>query len=545
MDAFLHFAADNLPDLWSATGRHIFLTGTATFIATLAGIPLGIACYSLRPLRGPVLGIASIMQTIPSLAMLGILLSLTGQIGVVPAVTALMLYAILPITRNTTTGLDGVPAGAKEAARAMGMTPPQLLTRVELPLALPVIIAGIRTAAVIGVGIATLSTYIGAGGLGDFIKSGLAMRNNYYILLGTIPAALLALLVDFAIWSIERGITHLPSAKRTALNLLMKRASIVPFALLVFLGIASATVPLTEEERVAAGEAAAGRIGDPGTIRIGSKVYPEQVLLAEITSQLVENRTKLTVERLLGLGGTIVCHEAMVQDELDLYIEYTGTGYAAVLNRDKIIEPRYGTSIGAYDAYAAVKKGYREKFGLVWLEPFGFENTYVMTVRRDAAAQRGWKKVSDLADNAKNLVAGVTSEFHNRQDGYPGLADRYGMRFGAVKDLEFAMMYEALRQGQVDVISGFSTNWQLEKYDLVPLRDDRRFFPPYDAAPVVRRAFLDKHPEVRKVLSLLAGSIDNETMRRLNLNMKETGSEKAVAETFLRSRDLLITGKEH
>lgn len=201
--AWAEFLAERLPDLWSQTGRHLMLTGTATCIAVVIGLPLGILCSRVRSMRGPVLGAVGILQTVPSLAMLALLLLMTRKIGTAPAIVALTLYALLPIVRNTVTGLENVPDYLIEASRGVGMTDGQRLLRVELPLALPMIVAGIRTAAVIGVGITTLSTYIGAGGLGDFIKRGLAMWDVGLIALGVVPAIGLALLVDFTIWCVE------------------------------------------------------------------------------------------------------------------------------------------------------------------------------------------------------------------------------------------------------------------------------------------------------------------------------------------------------
>jgi len=202
-NSLITFLIDRLPELWLRTGEHLILTGVSTIAAILAGIPLGIVASRAPKLRGTIMGAIGILQTIPSLAMLAILLALLNKIGAIPAIIALILYALLPIVRNTLAGLEGVSAETIEAADGIGMTERQSLWMVKIPLAMPVIIAGIRTAAIVGVGIATLSAFIGAGGLGQFINRGLALSNTNLILLGAIPAAMLALVVDFSIGAAE------------------------------------------------------------------------------------------------------------------------------------------------------------------------------------------------------------------------------------------------------------------------------------------------------------------------------------------------------
>ena len=191
------FVVERLPELYLRTGEHLMLTGCSSGAAVLIGIPLGIVVFRNSWLRNPAMGVIGILQTIPSLAMLAFLLALLHRIGALPAIIALTLYALLPIVRNTLTGLEGVSPQVMEAAKGIGMTHGQRLRLVRIPLAVPVIVAGIRTATVVGVGIATLSAFIGAGGLGQFINRGLALSNTRLILLGAIPAALLALMMDF------------------------------------------------------------------------------------------------------------------------------------------------------------------------------------------------------------------------------------------------------------------------------------------------------------------------------------------------------------
>ena len=244
-----------------------------------------------------------------------------------------------------------------------------------------------------------------------------------------------------------------------------------------------------------------GRVRSAEQVTVGSKNFTEQEIVAEIVAQLIETHTDLQVVRKFGLGGTGVCHAALAAGELDLYVEYTGTALLDVLEHDRIRHPD--------EAFQHVWQAYRSQFDLEWLPPAGYISTYAITVRAAQADAEGWETISDLAQAAPGLEAGFTSEFVERPDGYPGLQQAYGLSFGTVVDLHPGLMYQAVSDGQVDVISGFSTDGRIVAYELRMLRDDRGFFPPYDAAPVVRGSLLRAHPELRAALVPLAGTIDD------------------------------------
>lgn len=244
------------------------------------------------------------------------------------------------------------------------------------------------------------------------------------------------------------------------------------------------------------------------TFRIGSKNFTEQEILGELVAQLLERGTDLNIERRFGLGGSDICHAALLNGELDCYVEYTGTGLLNILKREVI-----GNADRAYRTVAA---GYRKQFDLEWLPPIGFNNTYAIAVRADDAQAHGWKTISDLAAVADELRGGFTAEFMERPDGYPGLAEKYDFTLGRTVDLDPGLMYDALADGQVDVICAFATDGRIAEYRLVVLEDDRAFFPPYDAAPVVRSESLAAHPRVREVLASLAGTINDDDMRQMN-----------------------------
>ena len=522
------YVADRLPELWLRTGEHLMLTGFSTGIAILIGVPLGIIIFRSAWLRGPIMGLVGILQTIPSLAMLVFLLALLQKIGALPALIALTLYALLPIVRNTLTGLEEVSPQVIEAATGIGMTEYQRLRLVRLPLAAPMIVAGIRTAAVVGVGIATLSAFIGAGGLGQFINRGLALYNTRLILLGAVPAALLALIVDFSIGAFEWGLR--PERKKNQKGpvkaLIRPLALMMPLLLIVAGMLSYFTKPLAGLQPEALPEI------PTRTIRIATKNFTEQLILGEIMAQLIEARTDLTVERRFNLGGTMICHSALVHGEIDLYAEYTGTGLTAILKHPVISNPD--------EALCHVRKAYQERFGAQWLKPFGFNNTYAITVRATDAKRYGWTRISDLQKAAPELRAGFTAEFSERPDGYPGLRQIYGLRFSEVRDMDPAIMYEALGKGEMDVICAFATDGRIAAYNLETLEDDRRFFPPYHAAPVIREKILKEHPGLRNILALLEGLLDDVTMQSLNFKVDGKGYSPAqVAKSFLKSQGLI------
>ena len=269
------------------------------------------------------------------------------------------------------------------------------------------------------------------------------------------------------------------------------------------------------------------------TVRIGSKNFTEQEILAELVAQLIERHTDLRVERTFGLGGTGVCHAALVAGELDIYVEYTGTALLNVLKHE--------VRTNADDVYQIVAKAYRERFELEWLPPMGFNNAYAITVRATHADEHGWQAISDLGNVADRLSAGFTAEFMERPDGYPGLRRAYGFDFGRTADLDPGLMYKALADGQVDVICAFATDGRIAAYNLRVLLDDSSFFPPYDAAPVIRSALLRDHPEVRHALAALAGTISDQTMRKLNYAVDEMGRKpSSVAGEWIESRTVGI-----
>lgn len=480
---------------WLAHGRetagllmqHLSLVLVSTAAAIVVGVPAGVAVARRPRLGRAVLAAASAAQTVPSLALLGFLLPLplVGGIGPRTALVALWIYALLPIMRTTVTGLRTIDPNVIEAGVAMGMTRRQLLRLVELPLALPSIIAGIRVATVIGVGTATIAAAIGAGGLGEYIFRGLAMVDTTTILAGAIPAAALALAADGALAWMEH-------------RLRLGRVRLRPLA-----WVTAAAALL-----VAVGGAAVSARSSGSAIVVGSKNFTEQVILGELVAQAVEREGAAQVVRKLNLGGTFVCDRALRAGDLDVYVEYTGTAVTAVYHETV---PRDSTR-----AFERARELYAES-GLTAGRPLGFDNTFTVLVRRRDAEALGLRTIEDLRGPMGRWTPGFGHEFLQREDGYPGLVRTYGLRFGAApRAMDLSLIYRALAEGQVDVIAGDATSALIQALDLAPLSDTRHYFPPYDAVPVVRTATLLREPAVGRALTRLAGRVSANDMRAMN-----------------------------
>jgi osmoprotectant transport system permease protein len=515
------FLLHNRGEVFALTLEHLFLVGLSTGIAILVGVPLGIMLTRWPAVSKPVLGFANIMQTVPSLALFGFLIPLNiylfhvrivGGIGARTAIVALVLYALLPIIRNTYTGIRGVDPAIREAGRGMGMTNRQLLFQVEVPLSLGVIIAGVRVAAVISVGTATIAAAIDAGGLGRYIFRGLRMNDNTLILAGAVPAALMALVADFLLGWVERLFSGGVAGRFRG-----RRAAWASLLLLLPLGVwAALTIHPGETE---------------GRIAVGSKDFTEQIILGEVLAEVIESKAGLKVERRFDLGGNLA-HEALVAGEIDAYVEYTGTALTAILRRPPLADPD--------EVYRRVKEDYAKKLGIEWTEPLGFNNTFAILIRGEDARRLNLKTITHAARHAPRWRAGFGQDFMSRPDGYPGFARTYAVKFAELREMDLSLTYRALVEGQVDLIAGNSTDGLIPRHDLFQLMDDRRYFPPYDAVPIVRQETLRRYPEVRDALRTLGGLISVEEMRQLNFQVDgEHRAVKDVVREFLEKKGLL------
>jgi osmoprotectant transport system substrate-binding protein/osmoprotectant transport system permease protein len=500
----MEFLQANWSDIVAHIAQHVWLVFVSIAIAIVIALPLGIFITRKKRWRAPVLGIANVMQTIPSLALFGFLIPLpfVGGIGPRTAIVALVFYALLPIIRNTVTGILGVDANVREAAVAMGMTDRQVLFKVELPLAMSVILTGVRVAVVITIGVAIIAAEVGAGGLGEYIFRGLRLNDNRLLLAGAVPSALMALAADFGFNQIEKRFDVSSSRRRLPAPLRI--------AALAVLGLGILTMGYAVVKSVR-------KQSTPGQahVTVGSKDFTESILLAEMVAQMLEAQS-VAVDRKFDLGGNLA-HSAVVAGQIDLYPEYTGTAFTAILHHQPVTDPKA--------VYDQVQQEYSQQFNLWVSPPLGFDNTFAILVRGEDARRLNLKTISDAAKHSPQWQAGFGHDFINRQDGYPGFSRTYGLRFRNVSDMALDLTYTALASHKVDMIAGNSTDGRIAALDLVQLEDDKHYFPPYEAVFVIRRGVPDPRRDVSGerlvdplvlVMSKLDGAISTDEMRKLN-----------------------------
>jgi len=495
-----------LPEYLTA---HLQLTVVAMLLATLISVPLGIAATRMPWLERAVLGFASMVQTVPGLALLAVMVPLLAalrlpSIGFVPAIVGLTLYALLPILRNTATGIASVDPSVIEAALGVGMTRRQQLARVEIPLAMPMIVAGIRTATVWTVGMATLATPVGAVSLGNYIFSGLQTRNVAAVLVGSAAAAALALLLDGIVRLAESG------ARRRRPGLLWTGCAL-GIAITAYAGLASTAPPRTAR-----------------TIVIGAKPFTEQLILGEILSAWIGERTGAATRLLPALGST-VAFDALRAGEIDVYVDYSGTLWTTVLHRQELPASRQ-------ELLAQAARQLEQEHRVRIVANLGFENAYVLAMRETDASGRGIEAISDLQPLAHSASIGGDYEFFARPE-WRRLREVYGLRFAQERTMDPSLLYPAAARGDVDVVSAYSTDGRLAAARLRILRDDRLAIPPYDAVVLARAVLLEEQPRLREALAALEGSIDVRAMQRMNLAVDVNGyTPGQVARNFVAAR---------
>ncbi len=513
--SFLEFIKQNWAELLALTREHLLLVFVSTAFAVLIGVPLGVLLTRKKSLQTWVLGIANILQTVPSLALFGLLipLPLIGGIGAKTAAIALTLYSFLPIIRNTVTGIAGVDARTREAAVAMGMTDWQILKMVELPLAAPVILTGIRVAVVIAVGVATVAAAVGAGGLGTYIFRGLRQNDNNLLLAGAVSSAILALFCDFALGQIEKSFDY----KKRALSARRKFVAIAAVAVVaVLLGLSF----ISDFKSQISNSSNTNQ-----TIRVGSKDFTESIILAEILAQMLEKRG-ITVQRQFELGGNLA-HDALLSNNLDVYPEYTGTAYTAILKQKPITDTQR--------VYDETKQSYTDKFDLTLSPPLGFSNDFAILIRGEIARKNDLKTISDAVPLSKNWQAGFGQDFMSRADGYAGFSKTYNFNFTKqLREMDLSLTYRALQAGELDIIAGNSTDGLIAALDLFQLSDDKKYFPPYQAVFIARN---DKAEILRETFEKLSNAISTDEMRRLNFAVDgEKLAPKQAAANWLKAK---------
>jgi osmoprotectant transport system permease protein len=477
-------------------GQHVVLSAAALALGLAIGLPMMLMAIRSKQVRWFVLTFASLIQTIPSLALLAlfypILLALSvlseriighgfSALGFLPSLLALTLYSILPIVRNGVAGILNLDPAIIEAARGVGMTDRQRLLRVELPLAAPVLMAGVRTAAVWVIGAATLATPVGQTSLGNYIFSGLQVENWVSVLFGCVAAAVLALIVDQLLALIESG-AALRSRWRMALG-----------AGALCAGVAIAI--------------AARTVGGPSVYVIGAKNFSEQYILAELMTQRLQRAGLATTQR-VNLGS-VIAFRALANNELDVYVDYSGTIWANIMkrsdtpNREAVLKQ--------------MREWLEENYGVELLGPLGFENAYALAMRRNRADALAIRTIADLAMQASQLRMGSDFEFFSRPE-WRALSDSYGLGFAAQRQFQPTFMYKAIVSGEVDVISAFSSDGRIEADDLVTLEDPKQAILPYDAVVLVAPKRVHD-AALHRALMPLIGAIPIALMRQANYSV--------------------------
>lgn len=482
----------------SLLGAHIQLTLTAVALSVIVGLPLGIIISHYAPLSKPVLAFVNLIQAIPSMALLGFAIPLIG-IGVLPSVLAVALYALLPIIKNSYTGLTNINPSTLEAASGIGMTDRQILFRVKFPLALPMIMSGIRISAVNSVGLMTMAAYVGAGGLGFLVYSGIRTLNNVQTLAGAIPACLLALFIDFFFGLIEKIVTpislHLTPMSDIVKIKRKKRklfTSFITICLVVCILFISTALNMDKK----------------ADIIVGSKDYTEQIILNCMVADVIEGNTNLSVERKMALGGSQICFTALTNGDIDLYAEYSGTMFTNLLRHDPIADKQ--------KVYNIIAEELERDYEIKALKMMNYNNTFTLAVRPDTVEKYSLKTLSDLSNVSGQLILGAELEFFDRKDGLAGLHECYGMEFGEELGVVGSNRYTALANGSCDVINAYSTDGLLKKFGLICMEDDKQFFVPYFATPMIRIDTMENHPQIVPYIEALGDSLSEEIMIDLN-----------------------------
>ena len=491
IDARLAAAWARLPDY---LGSHVLVSITALAIGLGISLPLAILSTRRPVLRGGLLAVASVIQTIPGIALLALfyplllaIAALTDQLfgfefsalGFLPSVLALALYSMLPVLRNTVTGLNGLDPSLRDAARVIGMKPAQSLREIELPLAMPVIMAGIRTSAVWVIGTATLSTPVGQTSLGNYIFAGLQTQNWVFVIFGCVAAAALALVVDQLLALMEYGVAARSHARVVAGG--------VGLALVVL----AALVP--------------GNVSARNSYVVGTKSFTEQYILGALIQQRLAARG-LASERRDGLGSAVI-FKALTANDVDVYVDYSGTNWANYMHHSDV-KPRKEVLL---EVSAWLKKNY----GVRMLGPLGFENAYALAMPRKRADALGIDSIADLARYAPQMTIAGDYEFFDRPE-WKAVREAYGLHFAEQKSMQATFMYQAAASGDVDVISAFSSDGRIAKYDLKVLSDPKQVIPPYDAILLLAPADTEDK-KLAAALQPLIGAIDVKEIRAANL----------------------------
>lgn len=502
-------------------GGHLLLSGLALTIGIALSVPLGIWVTRSNRREQLVMGAVGGVQTVPSLALLALMVPLLGGlIGIIPALIALTLYSMLPIVQNTVTGIQGVDAGLMEAARGMGMTSRQLLFKVQLPLASPVIIAGIKVATIWVFGTATLATPVGADSLGYYIFMGLNTRNDAVTLFGCLVAMAVALLLYKLIGAIQASVEARRRARTMVLSAITATIFIigmaVPLTSTLMRHSGTSTIADTNGDTVDAGLAVPGKPLAGLRLRVGGKNFTESYLLSNLLAIHLRSQGA-DVELSTGMGSKVL-FDATRAGSIDLYVDYSGTIWATLMKRRETKLPQQ-TLIEVSDYLL-------KEHGIVSVGRLGFENAYAFAMRRDRADQLGIRSITDLSEHAPDLKIAGDFDFFGRAEGKLVL-QAYDLEFRQRRNMNSRLMYDAIAGGQVDVVTAYTTDGQILAFDLLVLDDPRAAFPPYDAI-LLLSPDAGRNPQVVDSVKVLVNSIRDDDMRWANKSIDL--DQRAVAE---------------
>lgn len=519
MNNFINYIQQNTSMILNLCVEHIQLTVIAILIAIVIGVPLGIFITYFKFAKRPIMAMTNIVQAIPSMALLGFMIPLFG-IGTKPAIVMVTLYSLLPIIKNTVAGLNGINPDTIEAAKGIGLDKFQLLYKVQIPLAAPVIMTGVRISAVGAVGLMTLAAFIGAGGLGYLVYAGIRTVNNAQILAGAVPACILALLIDYIFSVLERVVTPKNlqlTIKRNKVSKIMDKVVVIILCIGLLGSFVFSIFTSKNYDR---------------EITIGSMDFTEQETLNYILKYYIEDNTDIKVNQSLSLGASSIVLNAIRGGDIDLYVDYTGTIYGSVLGK----EPNSNVK----EVYDTVKKEMKSKYDLNVLKSFAFNNTYTLAVKKETAEKYNLNTISDLAKVSNELVFSPTLTFVERKDCLVGLKKAYPINFKEIVPIDGSPRYAALMNGESDVIDAYSTDGLIKKFNLKILKDDKQFFLPYNAIPVTNDRVKEDFPEVEKLLDKLGKYLNEETMIDLNYRVDELKQKPSdVARDFLIEKNLI------
>lgn len=519
MREFIDYFTQNFSSIMNLLVEHIQLTAVAIIIAILIGVPLGILITYFKPAKKPVMAITNVIQAIPSMALLGFMIPIAG-IGTTPAIIMCILYSLLPIVKNTVAGLDSINKETLEAAKGIGLNRTQVLYKVQIPLAAPVIMAGVRISAVGSVGLMTLAAFIGAGGLGYLVYAGIRTINNAQILAGAIPACILALLMDYIFSILERIVTPKSlqvNQQRSSFHKVLDKVVIALTCICIVGSFIYTNFPTSKADV---------------TIRIGSMDFSEQETLSYLLKYYIEGNTDVGVEQSLSLGASSIVMDAIQGGSVDMYVDYTGTIYGSVLGK----EPNSNVD----EVYNTVKNEMKDKYNLTVLEPLGFNNTYTLAMKKDDAQKYNIKTISDLCNSSHQLIFSPTLTFVERKDCLVGLQKEYPLQFKDIIPIDGSPRYTALDSNECQVIDAYSTDGLLKKFDLQVLEDDKSFFLPYHAVPVINERIQKECPEIIPLINNLQNYLSEDVMVDLNYQVDELKKKSMdVAKEFLISHQLI------